>query len=285
MPLVFLTQKFVQMYIKSLSLTAIISFLSMGSIAQKGNFQLESLQFSIGGVMSSKIPSASNTTYSNILDIMGDTSNTKFNPPYSRSNLGLTPDFHGYFNFKIGQNSLTHRLGISFQNRLISSFAMTGELQANAPDTVEYVRKYRLEHTSPVLQLEYSVLKQIQLNDKVQFNLGFGAYIGLGLGNRIRTSINSSNNPFGSAEGTGDFYDVFRPWTIFSLDKYKLNLGVFTSFGLQYCLNSPTSHKQSWYVTYESRFCFDYFVVKSVPSSWFSFQCSQQLGIKYYLNR
>ncbi len=282
--MIFLTQKFVQMYMKSLSLTAILSFLSMGSIAQKGNFQLESWQLSIGGVLSSKIPSASNTTYSYVLDIMGDTSNTKFNPPYSRSNLGLKPIVHGYFNFKIGQNSLTHRLGISYQNRLISSFAMTGELQANAPDTAEYVRRYRLEHTSPVLQLDYSVLKQIQLNDKVQFNLGFGAYIGLGLGNRIRTSINKPNN-LDSDDGTGDFYDVFRPWALFSLDKYKPNLGVFTSLGFQYCLNSPTSHKQIWYFTYESRFCFDYFVLKSVPSSWFSFQCSQQLGIKYYLNR
>ena len=284
--MIFLTQKIVQMYIKSLYLTAILSFLSMSSIAQKGNFQLESWQLSIGGVLSSKIPSAANTNYWGILGIMGgDTSNTQFNPPYSRSNLGLKPIFHGYFDFKIGQNSLTHRLGISYQNRLISSFAMTGELKSNAPDTAEYVSKYRIEHTSPVLQLDYSILKQIQFNDKIQFNLGFGAYMGLGLGNHIRTNIKILNSPYGNIEA-GYFSDVFqRHFSFLSLDKYKPNLGVFTSLGFQYCLNSPTSNKQKWYFTYESRFCFDYFVVKSVPSSWFSFQCSQQLGIKYYLNR
>jgi hypothetical protein len=261
-------------------------------IAQSSKkWKVEGIQFNVGGLMSSKIPSASYATYA---DFIGetDTSYTDFSSPVQLTNLRLRPIFNGSIHLIQPETNAIQRFGLTIQNKSISSFVMTGTPVIDSTTNIEVyssIAAYRLDHTSPVLTFEYAYLKKVSMSQRFNLTVGAGAYVGYSVGNTIksRARINQwpSGNDSGSLWNGRSTSDFFSRDALYSFSKHTLNLGIYTSFGFEYGLSTNQNVAQKWYFTYESRFCYDYFAVKNVPSSWFSFQCSQQLGIKYYLNR
>lgn len=254
-------------------------------------WKVEGIQLNVGGLMSSKIPSASYATYADFI-ADEDTTYTDFSAPVQLTNLRLHPIFNGSFHLIQPETNAIQRFGFTLQNKSISSFVIVGTSTSDSivfPETYSTIGALRLEHSSPVLTFDYAYLKKIPVSKRFNVTFGAGAYIGYSLGNKIRTRARFDiyPNTLGSGSNWGGYStsDVFTGGTIEPFSKHTLNVGIYTSFGFEYGLSSNANVAQSWYFTYESRFCYDYFAVKNVPSSWFSFQCSQQLGIKYYLNR
>jgi hypothetical protein len=261
-------------------------------IAQSSKkWKVEGIQFNVGGLMSSKIPSASYATYA---DFIGetDTSYTDFSSPVQLTNLRLRPIFNGSIHLIQPETNAIQRFGLTIQNKSISSFVMTGTPVIDSTTNIEVyssIAAYRLDHSSPVLTLDYAYLKKVSMSQRFNLTVGAGAYVGYSLWNTIKSRARINHWPSGNNSGSlwngRGTSDMFTRTGLGSFSKHTLNLGIYTSFGFEYGLSANQNVAQKWYFTYESRFCYDYFAVKNVPSSWFSFQCSQQLGIKYYLNR
>jgi hypothetical protein len=144
----------------------------------------------------------------------------------------------------------------------------------------------RLDHTSPVVTLDYACLKQLKVTEQLYFQFGAGAYLGYSLGNKIST-VFGVVDPSGETFGAGGYgtSDILSRSTIGNFSKHNFNAGIYASFGLEYSLHDKLAEKQRWFLTYENRICYDFFAVKNVPSSWFSFQSGHMFGLKYYLNR
>lgn len=278
------------MKMKLLLFICLVTLTNVMSQSSK-KWKVEGIQFNVGGLMSSKIPSASYATYA---DFIGetDTSYTDFSSPVQLTNLRLRPIFNGSIHLIQPETNAIQRFGLTIQNKSISSFVMTGTPVIDSTTNIEVyssIAAYRLDHTSPVLTFDYAYLKKVSMSQRFNLTVGAGAYVGYSLGNTIksRARINQwpSGNDSGSLWNGRSTSDFFSRDALYSFSKHTLNLGIYTSFGFEYGLSTNQNVAQKWYFTYESRFCYDYFAVKNVPSSWFSFQCSQQLGIKYYLNR
>lgn len=248
---------------------------------QSKRLKLESYQFSWGGILSSKIPSASYATYSSyVSELFDDTSFVVLSNPYALTTIRLTPNLMGQVYLKNTSTNNLHRFGISFQNRLISSFALTGIQYPNNDslplfqDTANVIVK--MTHTAPVLNLDYAWLKQVPVTNRFALSIGAGTYIGLSGASRIKGIALLDYWNFPSLGGR-------RSENKGGLSSFTFNMGLYTSLGFSYCLNAPNAPRQKWYLTYESRFGIDYFAVKNVPSSWLSFQNNQVLGLRYML--
>ena len=248
---------------------------------QPQRLQLESYQFSWGGIMSSKIPSASYATYTSyVSQLFEDTSLVDLSKPYALTTIRLTPNLMGQVYFKNTTTKNLHRFGVSFQNRLISSFALTG-IQYPNNDTVPFFLDtadviVKMTHSAPVVNLDYAWLKQVPVTNRFALSVGAGTYVGFSGASRI-TGLAILDYWNLSMQG------VNRSESKGGISSFTFNMGIYTSFGFSYCLNAPNAPKQKWYLTYESRFGIDYFAVKNVPSSWLSFQNNQVLGLRYML--
>lgn len=254
-------------------------------------WKVEGIQMNIGGLMSSKIPSASYATYADFIGQV-DTTYTNFSAPVQLTNLRLHPIFNGSFHLVHPETNVIQRFGCTLQNKSISSFILQGTPNVDSTTNIEVyssVEAIRIDHTSPVLTFDYAYLKKISVSKRFNVTFGAGTYIGYSLWNTLKSRAKINQWPSGNVSGSWwrgqGTSDMFTRNGLYSFSKHTLNMGIYSSFGFEYGLSSNESVAQRWYVTYESRFCYDYFAVKNVPSSWFSFQCSQQLGIKYYLNR
>jgi len=258
--------------------------ISQFKISAQNRLQFESYQFSWGAVMSSKIPAASYATYSFFVKrLFEDSANVNLSTPYSLTTLRLTPNLMAQLYFKNTANGNLHRIGISGQNIIVSSFAMLGTYTPvpNDPpwidDTTNIV--VRLEHSTPVLTIDYAWLKQVPVSSRFSLSIGAGTYLGMSMVNRVKGIIlryqtngqSSGNNVFSYG---GDFQNF---------TSHTLNMGLYSSLGFSYCLNAPNAPREKWYLTYESRFGIDYFAMKNVPSTWLSFQNNQVLGLRYML--
>jgi hypothetical protein len=258
--------------------------LSQFKISAQNRLQFESYQFSWGAVMSSKIPAASYNTYSFFVNrLFDDSANVNLSTPYSLTTLRLTPNLMAQLYFKNTTNGNLHRIGISGQNRIVSSFAMLGNLipDPNNPpwidDTSNVVIK--LEHSTPVLTLDYAWLKQVPVSPRFLLSIGAGTYLGMSMLNRVKgILLRYQTNGSSSGNSVFSYGGHFENFT-----KHTLNMGLYTSLGFSYCLNAPNAPRQKWYLTYESRFGIDYFAMKNVPSTWLSFQNNQVLGLRYML--
>lgn len=254
------------------------------NISAQKRIQFESYQFSWGAVMSSKIPAASYATYSFFVNrLFVDTANVSLSSPYSLTTLRLTPNLMAQVYFKNTANGHLHRIGISGQNRIVSSFAMLGVYTpgVNNPfwidDTSNIV--VRLEHATPVITLDYAWLKQVPVSPRFSLSMGAGTYLGMSLVNNVKGFLLGY-----STDGTGFSNMAFSYGGDFeNFTRHTLNMGLYTSLGFSYCLNAPNAPRQKWYLSYESRFGIDYFAMKNVPSTWFSFQNNQVLGLRYML--
>ncbi|MEY3845075.1 MAG: hypothetical protein RL293_1497 [Bacteroidota bacterium] len=278
------------MKMKLLLFICLVTFTNVKAQSTK-QWKVEGIQINFGGLMSSKIPSASYATYA---DFIGetDTTYTDFSAPVQLTNLRLHPIFNGSLHVIQPEKNVIHRFGLTIQNKSISSFVLIGTPDIDSTTNIEVyssIAAYRLDHTSPVLTFDYAFLKKVSLSQRFNLTVGAGAYVGYSLWNTIKSRARINQWPSGNESGSlwngRSTSDNFTRDALYSFSKHTLNLGLYTSFGFEYGLSSNQNVAQKWYFTYESRFCYDYFAVKSVPSSWFSFQCSQQLGIKYYLNR
>jgi hypothetical protein len=254
-------------------------------------WKVEGIQFNLGGLMSSKIPSASYATYA---DFIGetDTTYTNFSAPVQLTNLRLRPIFNWSFHLVQPEKNVLQRFGFTLQNKSISSFILQGIPNIDSSTNIEVyssIDAIRIDHTSPVLTFDYAYLKKIPVSKRFNVTFGAGTYIGYSLWNSINSRAKLNQWPSGNNSGSWwrgrGTSDLFTRNALYSFSKHTLNMGVYSSFGFEYGLSSNQNVAQKWYFTYESRFCYDYFAVKNVPSSWFSFQCSQQLGIKCYWNR
>ncbi len=270
-------------------LFALCLLYSSTTIAQKAkNWQLNSYQFNMGGVMSTKIPAATYTNYESILSSQYE-GLMVWDTPKSLTNLRMNPIYNAniqLFNSKL--NSI-QRIGLFLNSRKVSSFlTQTLTIVDTTVSPFGYVLgDLRLDHTSPVLTIDYAYLKQLNVNQQLKFQFGAGVYLGLSLGNKITTII-SRNSPYGEYFFAGGYStsDIMsRGSTIGNFAKNNFNAGIYATFGLEYSLHDALAEQHRWFITYENRICYDFFAVKNVPSSWFSFQSVQMFGIKYYLNR
>lgn len=248
---------------------------------QAKHLQLESYQFSWGGILSSKIPSASYATYSSyVSELFDDTSFVDLSTPYALTTIRLTPNLMGQVYLKNTSTNNLHRFGISFQNRLISSFALTG-IQYPTNDSLPFFQDtanviVKMTHTAPVFSLDYAWLKQVPVTNRFALSVGAGTYVGCSGASRIKGIAFLDYWNYPSLGGS-------RSESKGGLSSFTFNMGLYTSLGFSYCLNAPNAPRQKWYLTYESRFGIDYFAVKNVPSSWLSFQNNQVLGLRYML--
>jgi hypothetical protein len=268
------------------------------SFAQKSkDWKLNSYQFNIGGVMSTKIPSASYINYEDIiisdLDKPFDEYAISLFDPKSLTNLRMRPLFNGNIQLYNSKTSSIQRFGLSVNSRMLSSFLTNYFVQvyqfidtALVPSDF-YSGVVRLNHVAPVLTLDYAYLKQLHVSKQLNFNFGVGAYAGMSLWNNINVVMNREYNGNGDAYPSGGFStsDLYDSAVQSKFSKHNFNAGIYASFGLEYSLHDKQVENQRWYLTFENRICYDFFAVKNVPSSWFSFQSAQMFGLKYYLNR
>ncbi len=267
---------------------AICLLISSATFAQKAkNWQLNSYQFNAGGVMSTKIPAASYVNYEEILQSQFE-GFMVWDTPKSLTNLRMNPIYNANIQlFNSGSNAI-QRFGFSLNSRKVSSFLT--QLLTPVDSTVSpfgyTLTDLRVDHTSPVVTLDYAYLKQLKVTEQLHFQFGAGAYLGYSLGNKIST-VFGMVDPSGETFGAGGYgtSDILSRSTIGNFAKYNFNAGIYASFGLEYSLHDKLAENQRWFLTYENRICYDFFAVKNVPSSWFSFQSANLFGVKYYLNR
>lgn len=269
-------------------LFALCLLYSSATFAQKAkNWQLNSCQFNMGGVMSTKIPAASYDNYESILSSQYE-GLMVWDTPKSLTNLRMNPIYNANIQLFNSKLNAIQRIGFSLNSRKVSSF-LTQTLTPvdTSVSPFGYVLgDLRLDHTSPVVTVDYAYLKQLNVTQQLKFQFGAGVYLGFSLGNKISTIVSMTDmyGEFFGARGFGTS-DILTGSTIGNFAKHNFNAGIYASFGLEYSLHDQLAEKQKWFLTYENRFCYDFFAVKNVPSSWFSFQSVQMLGIKYYLNR
>lgn len=267
---------------------AICLLIGSATFAQKAkNWQLNSYQFNAGGVMSTKIPAASYVNYEEILQSQFE-GFMVWDTPKSLTNLRMNPIYNANIQlFNSGSNAI-QRFGFSLNSRKVSSFLT--QLLTPVDSTVSpfgyTLTDLRVDHTSPVVTLDYAYLKQLKVTEQLHFQFGAGAYLGYSLGNKIST-VFGMVDPSGETFGSGGYgtSDILSRSTIGNFAKYNFNAGIYASFGLEYSLHDKLAENQRWFLTYENRICYDFFAVKNVPSSWFSFQSANLFGVKYYLNR
>ena len=257
---------------------------------QTNKWKLNSYQLNVGGVMSTKIPAASYAIYDNIISTSLDTAlfdyTYNWSEPKSLTNLRMRPIYNANVQFYNSKTSAMQRFGFSLNSRMLSSFLT--HYDAVTPSNSIALGDLRLDHISPVLTLDYAYLKQIKVNNKLHFNYGAGAYAGMSLWNRISIEASRQYDIDGAIYNGGSLTisDIYfnSPW-LSNFTKHNFNAGSSASFGVEYCLHDHQVENQHWFLTYENRICYDFFAVKNVPSSWFSFQSAHMFGIKYYLNR
>jgi hypothetical protein len=256
--------------------------------AQKlNNWKLDCYQFNAGGVMSTKIPAATYANYDSILSSIYEGA-LVWGTPKALANLRMRPIFHADVQFFNSKSNATQRFGISLNNRLLTSFLTQ---YISYPDSVAFpfgaINDLRVDHRSPVLTLDYSYLKKIKVTKQLNFNFGAGVYLGQSLGNRISTfATNTTSYGVVFAFENYSTSDIMaRGSSIGNFAKHNFNAGIYASFGLEYSLHDKQAENHRWFITYENRICYDFFAVKNVPSSWFSFQSANMFGLKYYLNR
>jgi hypothetical protein len=263
-------------------------FLSASLYAQKSHkWKLDSYQLNVGGVISTKIPSASYDYYYSTISNHYD-SLIWWESPKSLTNLKMRPLYNGNLQFINSKTNAIQRFGFSLNSRLLTSFLT----QYIVPVDTAYVPEgsvicdIRLDHTSPVFTFDYAYLRKIELSKQLDFNFGVGTYIGFSLGNKIST-LRTNADPWGNVYSGGGYSrsDILTTSVIDNFSKHNFNLGIYASFGLEYSLHEKQVENQRWFITYENRICYDFFAVKNVPSSWFSFQSANMFGLKYYLNR
>ncbi|MEY4991716.1 MAG: hypothetical protein RI948_588 [Bacteroidota bacterium] len=267
---------------------AICLLIGSATFAQKAkNWQLNSYQFNAGGVMSTKIPAASYVNYEEILQSQFE-GFMVWDTPKSLTNLRMNPIYNANIQlFNSGSNAI-QRFGFSLNSRKVSSFLT--QLLTPVDTTVSpfgyTLTDLRVDHTSPVVTLDYAYLKQLKVTEQLHFQFGAGAYLGYSLGNKIST-VFGMVDPSGETFGSGGYgtSDILSSSTIGNFAKHNFNAGIYASFGLEYSLHDKLAENQRWFLTYENRICYDFFAVKNVPSSWFSFQSGHMFGLKYYLNR
>jgi len=274
-------------YMMKMKLLLSICLITLTNVMAQSSkkWKVEGIQFNLGGLMSSKIPSASYATYSDFIG-QADTTYTDFSAPVQLTNLRLHPIFNGSFHLIQPETNAIQRFGFTLQNKSISSFVLIGTTNSDSivfPEIYTAINALRLDHTAPVLTFDYAYLKKIPVSKRFNVTFGAGTYIGFTLWNKIKSTTRFDIYPISNGEGNnfGGYSTIERSGN----SNTTLNMGIYSSFGFEYGLSSNQNVAQKWYFTYESRFCYDYFAVKNIPSSWFSFQCSQQLGIKHYLNR
>ena len=267
---------------------AICLLIGSATFAQKAkNWQLNSYQFNAGGVMSTKIPAASYVNYEEILQSQFE-GFMVWDTPKSLTNLRMNPIYNANIQlFNSGSNAI-QRFGFSLNSRKVSSFLT--QLLTPVDSTVSpfgyTLTDLRVDHTSPVVTIDYAYLKQLKVTEQLHFQFGAGAYLGYSLGNKIST-VFGMVDPSGETFGSGGYgtSDILSRSTIGNFAKHNFNAGIYGSFGLEYSLHDKLAENQRWFLTYENRICYDFFAVKNVPSSWFSFQSANLFGVKYYLNR
>ena len=275
-------------------LFAICLSIKLATMAQKSHvWKLGSYQINTGGVMSTKIPAATYGIYDEFIaaslsDIPLFNNYYIWSEPKSLTNLRMRPICNLNVQLFNSKKSAIQRFGLSVNSRMLSSF-LTHYEEMSATAGWIAMGDLRLDHRSPVLTLDYAYIKQYEVFKKLNFNFGVGAYLGMSMWNKI--SINASRQYLDSNGTLGnggsltlsDFY--FNTPSLSNFAKHNFNAGIYASFGLEYSLHEKQVENQRWYLTYENRFCYDFFAVKNVPSSWFSFQSANMFGLKYYLNR
>jgi hypothetical protein len=261
--------------------------LSAVSNAQKvHNWKLDSYQLNAGGVMSTKIPAASYANYEAILQNQYE-GVLVWGTPKALTNLRMRPIYNANVQLFNSKTNAAQRFGISLNSRMLSSFLTQ---YITYPDSVAFpfgaINDIRVNHTSPVLTFDYAYLQQVKINKQLLFHFGAGLYVGYSLGNQISTIL-SSTVTYGEIYGVSGYSasDLFSRDVIGNFAKHNFNAGIYASFGLEYSLHDKLAENQRWFLTYENRICYDFFAVKNVPSSWFSFQSANLFGVKYYLNR
>jgi hypothetical protein len=245
--------------------------------------------------MSTKIPSASYINYEDIiisdLDKPFDEYAISLFDPKSLTNLRMRPLFNGNIQLYNSKTSSIQRFGLSVNSRMLSSFLTNYFVQvyqfidtALVPSDF-YSGVVRLNHVAPVLTLDYAYLKQLHVSKQLNFNFGAGAYAGISLLNKVEAVATREFN--GAVQNVGRVLisDLHGSEWLSNFSKHNFNAGIYASFGLEYSLHDKQVENQRWYLTFENRICYDFFAVKNVPSSWFSFQSAQMFGLKYYLNR
>jgi hypothetical protein len=268
-------------------LFALCLLYSSTTIAQNAkNWQLNSYQFNIGGVMSTKIPAATYANYDSILAYNYE-GVLVWGTPKSLTNLRMRPIFNANIELFNSNSGAVQRFGISLNSRLLTSF-LTQTI--SYPDSVAFpfgqLSDLRVDHKSPVLTFDYAYLKKIKVTKQLNFNFGAGLYLGLSLGNQINTYLSQSDYYGVLYSGGYSTSDIMsRGSTIGNFAKNNFNTGIYATFGLEYSLHDALAEQHRWFITYENRICYDFFAVKNVPSSWLSFQSTHMFGIKYYLNR
>jgi hypothetical protein len=261
--------------------------LSAVSNAQKvHNWKIDSYQFNAGGVMSTKIPAASYANYEAILQNQYE-GVLVWGTPKALTNLRMRPIYNANVQLFNSKTNAAQRFGISLNSRMLSSFLTQ---YITYPDSVAFpfgaINDMRVNHTSPVLTIDYAYLQQVKINKQLLFHFGAGLYVGFSLGNQISTIL-SSTVTYGEIYGIHGYSasDLLSQDVIGNFAKHNFNAGIYASFGLEYSLHDKLAENQRWFLTYENRICYDFFAVKNVPSSWFSFQSGHMFGLKYYLNR
>ena len=175
-------------------LFALCLLYSSTTIAQKAkNWQLNSYQFNMGGVMSTKIPAATYANYDSILAYNYE-GVLVWGTPKSLTNLRMRPIFNANIELFNSNSGAVQRFGISLNSRLLTSF-LTQTI--SYPDSVAFpfgqLSDLRVDHKSPVLTLDYAYLKKIKVTKQLNFNFGAGLYLGLSLGNQINTYLSQSD--------------------------------------------------------------------------------------------
>jgi len=268
----------------------------IGSIAhaQKTKvWKLDSYQFNLGGVMSTKIPAATYGIYyefiaSSLSDIPLFNNYYIWSEPKSLTNLRMRPICNMNVQLFNAKKSAIQRFGLSVNSRMLSSFLTHYEEMSATAGSIA-MGDLRLDHRSPVLTLDYAYIKQYEVFKKLNFNFGVGAYVGVSMWNKISIDASRqylySNGTLGNGGSLtlSDFY--YNNPSLSNFAKHNFNAGIYASFGLEYSLHDKQAENQRWFITYENRICYDFFAVKNVPSSWFSFQSANMFGLKYYLNR
>lgn len=178
-------------------LFALCLLYSSATFAQKAkNWQLNSYQFNMGGVMSTKIPAASYANYESILSSQYE-GLMVWDTPKSLTNLRMNPIYNANIQLFNSNSNAIQRFGFSLNSRKVSSFLT----QTLTPvDTSVSLFGYilgdlRLDHTSPVVTVDYAYLKQLNVTKQLKFQFGTGAYLGYSLGNKISTIVSMTDPP------------------------------------------------------------------------------------------
>lgn len=245
---------------------------------KESKWKFDGIQFNVGGIMNSKLPNNNLFMYSNYIYTADSTILSNGFTPNVRTNLRMTPSIGINLHWRNSLKNTSWRLGLYYNRKNISSFG----LYKNAVyDTIsgQWSNDYnevRLSHSAPALNLDLAWLKGYSFNNKLEFNIGIGGYLGSSFGNKIglftyTNQFSPINNQFLSFNNT--------------FERFSFNGGVYALLGFNYCLNNQNQSKQQWYLTYESRFGGDYFGRQGYVFQGFSYQNTHLIGLKYKFSK